>query len=190
MHIKLCVEPLAYRSVMTEVNVLPSLNSDVSHGEAMDGEQRLKLLDDPQEWAAFSLPEKTQAGCWSSSVVFEGMHCAACAITLEDALRSVPGVDSVQINAASHRGRIVWSPDVTRPSEWMRSVERFGYKAIPANDAYAHERRRQEGRRMVWRLAVAALCMMQVMMYATPVYVTEPGAVSYTHLTLPTICSV
>ena len=74
----------------------------------MEDVQRLKLLDDPQEWSAFSLPDQTQAGCWSSSVVFEGMHCAACAITLEDALRSVPGVDSVQINAASHRGRIVW----------------------------------------------------------------------------------
>ena len=143
-----------------------------------DEAQRIQLLDDPQEWAAFSLPEKTRAGCWSSSVVFEGMHCAACAITLEDALRSVPGVDSVQINAASHRGRIVWSPEMTRPSAWMRSVERFGYKAIPANDAHAHERRRQEARRMVWRLAVAALCMMQVMMYATPVYVTEPGDIT------------
>ena len=138
----------------------------------------MNLLDDPQEWAAFSLPEKTQAGCWSSSVVFEGMHCAACAITIEDALRAVPGVASVQVNAASHRGRIVWSPDQTRPSQWMRSVERFGYKAIPANDAHAHERRRQEARRMVWRLSVAALCMMQVMMYATPAYVSEPGDIT------------
>jgi len=178
MHIKLRVSPLAYRSGMTEVNVLPSPPLAIAQEDALEREQGLKLLDDPQEWAAFSLPEKTQAGCWSSSVVFEGMHCAACAITLEDALRAVPGVGAVQINAASHRGRIVWSPELTRPSEWMRSVERFGYKAIPANDAHAHERRRQEGRRMVWRLAVAALCMMQVMMYATPVYVTEPGDIT------------
>ncbi|MGV1046550.1 heavy metal translocating P-type ATPase [Limnohabitans sp.] len=163
---------------MTEVNVLPSPPLAIAQEDALEREQGLKLLDDPQEWAAFSLPEKNQAGCWSSSVVFEGMHCAACAITLEDALRAVPGVGAVQINAASHRGRIVWSPELTRPSEWMRSVERFGYKAIPANDAHAHERRRQEGRRMVWRLAVAALCMMQVMMYATPVYVTEPGDIT------------
>ncbi len=163
---------------MTQARVLPSPSVAMAHRDVVDGEQRLKLLDDPQEWAAFSLVEKGLSGCWSSSVVFEGMHCNACAITLEDALRSVPGVHSVQISAASHRGRIVWSPDVTRPSEWMNSVERFGYKAIPANDAHAHERRRQEGRRMGWRLAVAALCMMQVMMYATPVYLTEPGGIS------------
>eukprot|EP01030_Chromulinospumella_sphaerica_P013149 gene13149-12928_t len=144
----------------------------------MENALRHKLLDDPQEWASFSLPEKAQPGCWSSSVVFEGMHCAACAITLEDALRAVPGVESVQISGASHRGRIVWSPDRTLPSEWMQSVEHLGYKAIPANDAHAHERRRLEARRMLWRLAVAALCMMQVMMYATPAYVSEPGDIT------------
>ena len=177
MHIKLCVGAMAYRPGMTQVNVLSPVCLDTPAGDEQ-AVQRLRLLDDPQEWAQFSLPEKNQTGSWSSSVVFEGMHCAACAITIEDALRSVPGVASVQINAASHRGRIVWSPDQTRPSQWMRSVERFGYKAIPANDAHAHERRRQEARRMVWRLSVAALCMMQVMMYATPAYVSAPGDIT------------
>jgi Cu2+-exporting ATPase len=182
MHVKLCVGPLAYLHGMTPVNVLPSPVRRVSATALttpdMENALRQKLLDDPQEWASFSLPEKAQPGCWSSSVVFEGMHCAACAITLEDALRAVPGVESVQISGASHRGRIVWSPDRTLPSEWMQSVEHLGYKAIPANDAHAHERRRLEARRMLWRLAVAALCMMQVMMYATPAYVSEPGDIT------------
>lgn len=107
--------------------------------------------------------------------MFEGMHCAACAITLEEALRAVPGVQSAQISGASHRGQIVWSAELTRPSEWMRSVERHGYKALPANDAHAHAQRRGEARRMVWRWSVSAMCMMQVMMYATPAYLSEPG---------------
>jgi Cu2+-exporting ATPase len=174
---------------MTQVNVLPgqppaspqvleSAAPELAQAHRDTPQQRLALLDAPEEWAAFSLPEKTESGCWRSSVVFEGMHCAACAITLEDALRAVPGVQSVQISGASHRGQIVWSPELTRPSEWMRSVERHGYKALPANDAHAHARRRQEARRMVWRWAVAALCMMQVMMYATPTYLTQPGEIS------------
>lgn len=169
---------------MTQVNVLPSPPPSPAATWAGPGAvpapdvERLKLLDVPQEWGAFSLPDATASGCWSSSVVFEGMHCAACAITLEDALRAVPGVRSVQISSASHRGQIVWSPEQTRPSEWMQSVERLGYKAVPANDAHAHERRRQEARRMVWRLSVAAMCMMQVMMYATPAYLYGPGEIS------------
>ncbi|MEY4663697.1 MAG: putative copper-transporting ATPase PacS, partial [Pseudomonadota bacterium] len=139
---------------------------------------RLQLLDTPEEWAEFSHPDTVTEGSWSSSVVFEGMHCAACAISIEDVLRAVPGVSTVQISSASHRGKITWSPDQTRPSEWMRSVERLGYKAVPANDAHAHERRRLESRLMVWRVAVAALCMMQVMMYATPAYLSAPGEIS------------
>jgi len=176
---------------MTRVNVLPALSSDTraatealaatqaasSQGQNPEAE-RLQLLDTQQEWSAFSLPDKAEVGCWRSSVVFEGMHCAACAITLEDALRSVPGVVSVQISSASHRGQIVWSPARTRPSEWLQSVQRVGYKALPANDAHAHETRRQEARRMVWRLSVAALCMMQVMMYATPSYLYGPAEIS------------
>ncbi len=192
MHIKLCSGRLSYLRNMTQVNV-PSVpdarhpSAVLAHSRETQGvesaqgqtpEQRLHLLDEPEEWAAFSLPEKTESGCWRSSVVFEGMHCAACAITLEDALRAVPGVQSVQISGASHRGQIVWSPEHTRPSEWMRSVESHGYKALPANDAHAHERRRKEARRMVWRLSVAAMCMMQVMMYATPTYLTQPGEIS------------
>lgn len=184
MHVKLCLALLSYRLDMTQVNVFPPPPDvhDATSAEhaalSSENTDRLQLLDDPAEWAAFSLPESELPGQWSSSVVFEGMHCAACAITLEDALRSVPGVSSVQISSASHRGRIVWSPEQTRPSQWMRSVERFGYKAVPANDAHAHERRRQEGRRMVWRLSVAAMGMMQVMMYATPAYLSAPGDIS------------
>lgn len=158
--------------------VTGSVKGAVDEFQTPSTAQRLQLLDDPEAWSAFSLPDQTASGCWRSSVVFEGMHCAACAITLEDALRAVPGVQSVQISGASHRGQIVWSPELTRPSEWMRSVERHGYKALPANDAHAHERRREEARRMLWRWGVAALCMMQVMMYAAPSYLSQPGDIS------------
>ena len=175
---------MTYLQNMTQVNVLsvapnhfPNAAANGSKGSTQVADP-LQLLDAPEEWGAFSLPDREAKGCWRSSVVFEGMHCAACAITLEDALRAVPGVLSVQISGASHRGQIVWSPEVTKPSDWMRSVERHGYKALPANDAHAHALRREESRRMVWRWAVAALCMMQVMMYATPAYLTLPEEIS------------
>ena len=108
-------------------------------------------------------------------MVFEGMHCAACALTIEDALRKVPGVLSADISAASHRGRIVWSDTRIKPSGWMQAAAGAGYPAVPANDAFANDRRRVETRRSLWRLGVAGMCMMQVMMYAWPAYVAEPG---------------
>ena len=136
------------------------------------------LLDLAQEWSDFSQPSDQQAHQWTSSVVFEGMYCTACAINIEEALMSVPGVKSAQISAASHRGRVVWSSDQTRPSDWMKAVAQLGYRTVPANDALANEVRREDARKMLWRLGVAGLCMMQVMMYATPVYMSEPNDIA------------
>lgn len=136
------------------------------------------LLDDEHEWSAFSRPESNHADCWESNVLIEGMHCAACALTVEDALKKVPGVVSAEVSAGSQRARVVWAAQTVLPSRWMQAVRDSGYRAVPANDAFARERRKQESRKALWRLMVAGLCMMQVMMYAFPAYVAEPGDLS------------
>jgi P-type Cu2+ transporter len=133
------------------------------------------LLDDPQEWSAFSRLDAKNAGCWESNLMIEGMHCAACALTIEDVLQRVPGVVTANVSAGSHRARVVWAADAVLPSGWMRAIEAAGYRAVPANDAFSRERRLAESRKALWRLAVAGLCMMQVMMYAYPAYVAAPG---------------
>lgn len=136
------------------------------------------LLDDPAEWGVFSRPLEGQPGCWESHLVIEGMHCAACALTVEDALASVPGVSRASVSAGSRRASVVWQADAVQPSGWMEAVRRAGYRAVPANDAFASLRRRQETRKALWRWLVAGLCMMQVMMYAWPAYVAAPGDLS------------
>jgi Cu2+-exporting ATPase len=153
-------------------------------GEAPDGAAAVepadagRLLDDPGVWSAFSRPLEKQPGCWESHLVIEGMHCAACALTVEDALRQVPGVAGASVSAGSRRARVLWQADAVLPSDWMEAVRRAGYRAVPANDAFASERRRQETRKALWRWLVAGLCMMQVMMYAWPAYVAAPGDLS------------
>ncbi len=135
----------------------------------------LTLLDDEEEWSAFSRPVVQSPDCWESNVVIEGMHCAACALTIEDALQRVPGVQRAEVSGASRRARVIWQAGAVRPSEWMGAVRDAGYQALPANDAFVSERRRQESRAALWRMSVAGLCMMQVMMYAWPAYVARPG---------------
>ncbi|HVL45017.1 MAG TPA: HAD-IC family P-type ATPase, partial [Acidovorax sp.] len=157
--------------------------------------QPVELLDDPQEWLAFGRP-CTPAGsplassaadspsadpastAWDSQVVLEGMHCAACALTIEDALRAVPGVVQADVSAATRRARVVWHPAQVKPSQWMEAVRRAGYRAMPAMDALARDQRLRESRRALWRWLVAGFCMMQVMMYAWPAYVAQPGDLS------------
>ena len=41
---------------------------------------------------SFSRLDAKNAGCWESNLMIEGMHCAACALTIEDVLLRVPGV--------------------------------------------------------------------------------------------------
>ena len=146
--------------------------------DAGRGDPAWTLLDEQDEWLEFSRPaDAAEPGVWESTVVFEGMHCAACAGTIEQALRSTPGVRAADVSAASHRGRVVWDESATQPSRWMNAVLRTGYRPLPAHDALATERRLAETRKMTWRLGVAGLCMMQVMMYATPTYFTAPGEI-------------
>lgn len=146
----------------------------VPHG-AVETIDTARLLDDPQAWGAFSRAQDGQPGAWESHLMIEGMHCAACALAVEDALLRVPGVQSARVSAGSRRARVLWQADAVLPSGWMEAVRRAGYRAVPANDAFASERRRQETRKALWRWLVAGFCMMQVMMYAWPAYVAEPG---------------
>lgn len=136
------------------------------------------MLDDPEEWPAFSRSLPGESGCWESGVALQGMHCAACALTIEAALRSVPGVLGVEVSAASRRARVRWRAGTTKPSTWMRAIEFAGYGVVPAMDGDAQERRRLQTRAALWRWLVAGFCMMQVMMYATPAYVATPGDIT------------
>ena len=160
--------------MLTTASVIRALPGD-SSSAAAPVQEVLALLDDPQEWSAFSRQSAHEPGCWESNVVIEGMHCAACSLAVEEALRAVPGVLSAQVGAASHRARIVWSAAQVMPSVWMHAVQACGYRAVPANDVFANERRKRETRQALWRWLVAGLCMMQVMMYAYPAYVALPG---------------
>ena len=137
-----------------------------------------QLLDDPQEWSAFSRLIDANAGLWESQVVVGGMHCAACSVTVEDALRRVPGVQTAAVSASGQRATVQWLAGLVLPSRWMGAVIGSGYQVVPANDAFANTQRKTENRKALWRWLVAGLCMMQVMMYAYPAYTARAGDLS------------
>ncbi|RZL64585.1 MAG: cation-translocating P-type ATPase [Variovorax sp.] len=138
-------------------------------------------LDDPDEWSAFGRALDGPAGAaprWESQVTIEGMHCAACAFTIEAAVGAVPGVERVDVNAASQRARVVWSAAEVQPSQWFDAALAAGYRLLPAGDVGARAVRAREARLALWRWLVAGFCMMQVMMYAWPTYTAEPGDIT------------
>ena len=132
-------------------------------------------LDEPAEWQSFSRPLSGQEGSWESYIAVEGMYCPACSLTVEQALMQSPGVHAAQVNGATATARVVWSPAPGRPSDWFAALKRAGYSGLPAADLLTAAPRIQAQRLLLWRWLVAAFCMMQVMMYAVPAYVADPG---------------
>ena len=132
-------------------------------------------LDEPAEWSSFSQTVDEEKHVWESHLAIEGMHCAACAINVEKALKAVPGVSNADVNATSGRARLLWDSNSVKPSDWMRAVAKAGYRALPATEAFSQDDRRKNQRLMLWRWLVAGFCMMQVMMYAYPTYISAPG---------------
>jgi P-type Cu2+ transporter len=113
-----------------------------------------------------------------SSLQLSGLHCAACAGSIEAALMAVPGVLAAQVNVAVSRVRVRWQPARMPASALVAAVRGAGYDARPDTAAAARSLRRAEQRQLLWRLFVAVLCAMQVMMLATPVYVAEAGTLA------------
>ncbi|TSE27893.1 heavy metal translocating P-type ATPase [Tepidimonas aquatica] len=136
------------------------------------------VLDDPLEQQDFTVvhDEGAQRVC-ESTLVVQGMYCAACADTVETALAGRSGVLDAQVHAATRRLTLRWDPARARLSELAAAVGRAGYRLLPMQQAWAVSQRTRETRTMLWRLFVAGFCMMQVMMYTWPEYVTEPGQI-------------
>jgi P-type Cu2+ transporter len=138
-------------------------------------------LDDSVEQSAFTqigvatAPDGSTRAQACSILVVQGMYCAACADAVSAAVEQVPGIEGVQVNAATRRITVWWDPANTTVSQWAKAVGDKGYRLLPARDALSLTERMQASRRALWRLFVAGFCTMQVMMYAWPDYVAEPG---------------
>ena len=137
----------------------------------------LAVLDDPAEFGGCTrwLQSATGQPLAETTLALAGLHCAACSGLIEQALRSVGGVQQAVVSAASERATVVWNPAHTRPSALIAAVRAAGYDAVPDAAARARALRQQAHRQALWRLFVAAFCAMQVMMMATPSYVAGPG---------------
>ena len=133
-----------------------------------------------------------------ASLRIGGMHCAACADAVEDALRRQRGVVEARVSAAAQVATVRWDPGATDAASLLAAVRAAGYEATPDTAAEARAARTRESRLALWRLFVAAFCAMQIMMLAAPAYFSAPGELSAEYkrlldwgswlLTLPVLC--
>lgn len=110
-----------------------------------------------------------------ASLIIEGITCSACIWLNEAHLAKVPGVLAVDLNYATRRARVRWDETRVKLSTILGAVAAIGYRAYPYDAARNEEVSRRERRAALWRVWVAGFGMMQVMMYAFPVYIAGDG---------------
>lgn len=158
-----------------ESSASSAVNTDLPRGPLKVDDDFL-VLDDPIEQKDFTRYTEVDGRRVAESVLMvQGMYCAACADTIENALCNMPGVLAAEVNAATRRLTLHWNPEAVRASAIAKAVGETGYRLLPMREALSISNRLAEGRKVLWRLFVAGICMMQVMMYAVPAYITAPG---------------
>jgi P-type Cu2+ transporter len=108
-----------------------------------------------------------------ASLLLEGITCSACIWLNEQHVGKLPGVTAVDINYATRRARVRWDESKIKLSDILAAIAAIGYRAYPYDAAKNEEVSRRERRGAMWRLWVAGFGMMQVMMYAYPVYIAD-----------------
>ena len=132
----------------------------------------LKLYDTPELSERFATDSPLQA---EATLSIEGIRCAACVWLIEKRLSQVPGVKTAQLNVATEKLRVSWDTDLCKPSMILQAVSDVGYVAYPFDPVKHGELLRKNAKTLFRQLFVAGLSMMQVMMYAVPVYLASDG---------------
>ena len=146
--------------------------------EAMPVElQELGLFDHPDFQKSFVRPVGEHER--EASLILEGITCAACVWLNERHVAHQDGVSAVEINYATRRARVRWDERRIKLSDILGAIQAIGYRAYPYDAQRSEQLAERERRSMLWRVFVAGFGMMQVMMYAFPVYVAAEGDMSW-----------
>jgi P-type Cu2+ transporter len=131
----------------------------------------------PRDLAVYDIPEVQQpfvrelaGGVRQATLLVEGITCGACAWLIERRLLACPGVRSAAVNLSARRVQVEWEGSRVQLSAILQAIHSLGYRAQGFEPAAAQSAVARERRSMLWRLFVAGMGMMQVMMYAVPVY--------------------
>lgn len=63
-----------------------------------------------------------------------GMMCAACAVSVESMIASLPGVEKASVNYSGSNVYVIYDPDVTNPEDFSKAVDSIGYGLLVGED--------------------------------------------------------
>jgi len=99
-----------------------------------------------------------------TTLMVEGITCAACGWLIEKHLRSLAGVVEARLNLSNHRLFVQWADDQHTLSQLLAELRHIGYAAHPWQADRAAEQLAADNRRALRQLGVAGLLWFQAMM--------------------------
>ncbi|WP_104399779.1 heavy metal translocating P-type ATPase [Vibrio penaeicida] len=105
----------------------------------------------------------------------EGVSCAACAWLIEKQLVNQSGVLSIRVNTTTNRAILAWDKSQAKLSDLLATVHQLGYKAAPFEADQQEASYHRAMKQYLYRLGIAGLATMQVMMLAVALYLEVFG---------------
>ncbi|KIU49960.1 carbonate dehydratase [Pseudomonas putida] len=99
-----------------------------------------------------------------TTLMIEGISCAACGWLIEKHLRNLPAVAEARLNLSNHRLQVQWADSQLPLSQLLGELRHIGYAAHPYQADRAAEQLASENRTALRQLGVAGLLWFQAMM--------------------------
>ena len=104
----------------------------------------------------------------SSTLIVNGMACAACAARIEKRMRRLDGVDLCNVNLASGRAQIRYDAEKLNEETICDTINRMGFSAHPAETG---ERAKQENpKRLLLEAVLSAVLTLPMLLAMFPFF--------------------
>jgi len=139
----------------------------------------LRVTFDPSQTDVEAITARIRAagytiGIATTQLAIQGMHCASCVVTIEEALQRTRGVVAASVNPATQQAHVVYLPGLVDRGGLTRAIEGAGYnvrgEAAPAETSIdrAEQDRACEYRMLLRKFWFAAAISVPVIIFSYP----------------------
>lgn len=114
--------------------------------------------------------KQLDGGIARMDLAVDGITCAACMVSIEGGLASVPNITRARVNLTNRRVAVEWKDGTVDPASLIDRLAELGYKAYPFDPAASEAREEEETRFLLRCLAVAGFAAMNIMLLSVSVW--------------------
>lgn len=91
-------------------------------------------------------------------IAIGGMHCATCAINIEETLKEIPGIKVASVSYASEKATVRYDPEKATTDEMKKAIEDLGYRYLgEIREEEAEAERQKELKTLRWLLIMSLI---------------------------------